>query len=312
MTLLPVAQLPLLSLRLGASVLIGAAVGVLVWWVIYSLRSTDLPQVGEWRYDISRINELRRADAFFRLFQPAVQLLAELNRRMFRDAMPTIHREIQLSGLPRFWLPEEYLAKLQLLALFLLPFYAYVLVSMSGPWGLFMALLAVVMTAWFLRYRLRARAAARLRDIKRRMPFLLDLLTLLMEAGATFINALAQAVQEFADHPVGQEFGRVLSDIRMGKTRHEAFLAMRDRLADDEITSILAAILQGEHLGTPLAQIFRTQADVLRVKRSQRAEALAGEAAVKMLLPGLLVMVATVIIILGPFILVFFKAGFGL
>ena len=110
--------------------------------------------------------------------------------------------------------------------------------------------------------------AAGLQLIKRRMPFLLDLLTLLMEAGSTFLGALKQAVEEFQGHPVAEEFGRVLIDMNLGKTRTEAFQAMRDRLADDEITSIIGSILQGEMLGTPLGQIFRTQADVLRLKRT--------------------------------------------
>ncbi|MGH7202637.1 MAG: type II secretion system F family protein, partial [Planctomycetaceae bacterium] len=77
-----------------------------------------------------------------------------------------------------------------------------------------------------------------------------------------------------------------------------------------EITSILGSIIQGETLGTPLAIIFRTQADVLRIKRSQRAETVAGEAGVKMLFPAVLVMAATVIIILGPFILSFIYGDF--
>jgi tight adherence protein C len=54
-----------------------------------------------------------------------------------------------------------------------------------------------------------------------------------------------------------------------------------------------------------LSTVFRTQADVLRIKRTQRAETIAGEAGVKMLLPGILVMASTVIVILGPFLLGF-------
>ena len=65
-------------------------------------------------------------------------------------------------------------------------------------------------------------------------------------------------------------------------------------------------------MGTPLARVFRTQADVLRIKRSQRAEGIAGEAGVKMLLPGVLIMVATSLIILGPFIMNFLFSGFSL
>jgi tight adherence protein C len=298
-------------LQFAACVTIGLAVAVVAWWVVRVLRSDDLAQGAEWRYDVSRINELRRADPFYRLFQPVLQLFARGNRAVFGENLPEVYRQIQMAGLPRFWLPEEYLGKLELIALLATPLFVYLFFSFFGPPGLVLAALAVPVTAWALRHRLAVRAAARLRNIKRRMPFLLDLLTLLMEAGATFLNALRQAVDEFRGHPVADEFGRVLADMNMGKTRAEAFQAMRDRLADDEVTSIIGAILQGEQLGTPLAKIFRSQADVLRLKRTQRAELVAGEAGVNMLLPGILVMAATVIIILGPFLLNYLNFGFG-
>ena len=258
------------------------------------------------------MNELRRIDPFYRLFHPALTLLAGMNRVVFRDGLGEIHRQVQASGLPRFWLPEEYLARLQVLSLCSTPLWIWVLVWVFGPQGMLLTPVFVVLTAWFLRRRLASRAARRLAQIKRRMPYLLDLLTLLMEAGATFMNALNQAVDEFRGHPVGEEFGRVLADMNLGKTRMEAFHSMRDRLADDEITSIIGTIIQGEHLGTPLARIFRSQSDVLRVKRSQRAEAIAGEAGVNMLMPAVLVMAATVLIILGPFLLNFMRFGLAL
>lgn len=295
-----------------ANVLIGLAVGVLSYWVIRVLRTEDLEQGSEWRYDVSRINELRRLDFFYRLFQPVLQPMAVVNRKFFRGTMPVMQREIQTSGLPRYWLPEEYLAKAELMALFMTPLWLYVFYNFFDSQGLVLIPFLVIVTAWYLRRRLATLARTRLRQIKRRMPFLLDLLTLLMEAGSTFLGAMRQAVEEFHGHPVAQEFGRVLADMNMGKTRAEAFQAMRERLNDDEITSIISSILQGENLGTPLANIFRTQADVLRIKRTQRAEQLAGEAGVNMLLPGVLIMAATVIIIIGPFFLNYIKFGLSL
>jgi len=284
-----------------ASALMGTAALLLVLWIARVLASEDLEQGAEWRYDVSRINELRRADRFYQVFQGAIRPLAALNRAVFRDGLAEVQRQIHAAGLPRFWLAEEYLARMELIAAFLTPLYAYVLVDGMGSVGLLPAMGLGVLTVWVLRLRLARRAATRLGSVKRRLPFLLDLLTLLMEAGSTFLNALAQAAEEFRGHPVAEEFGRVLTDMQLGKTRQEAFTAMRDRLADDEITSIIGSILQAEQLGTPLARIFRTQADVLRLKRTQRAEATAGEAGVKMLLPAVLVMVATVLIIIGPF-----------
>jgi len=292
--------------------LMGLAAAWIAWGLVRVLQTEDLQQGEEWRYDVTRINELRRRDVMYRVFQPVIQLLARFNRRAFRDGLSEVQRQIQAAGLPRFWLAEEYLAKLQLIALFTTPLWVYWLFDWFGPTGLLLAAAGVLATGWLLRWRLAAQAAARLRTIKRRMPFLLDLLTLLMEAGSTFLNALGQAVDEFHGHPVAEEFGRVLIDMNMGKTRAEAFQAMRDRLADDEITSIIGSIQQGEQLGTPLGHIFRTQADVLRIKRTQRAETVAGEAGVNMLLPAVLVMLATVLSIIGPFMLNYLKFGLSM
>jgi tight adherence protein C len=294
-----------------ASAVVGASVFVLVRTVSNTLHSEDLEQDEAWRYDVNRINELRRQDLIFRVFHPLVQLLARFNRIAFREYVPEIGREIQAAGLPRFWTAEEYLAKLEIIALLIAPAYLYAFVEVMGPAGAVMAIVLTIVTGWLLRRRLAARARYRLLQIKRRLPFLLDLLTLLMEAGSTFLQALAEAVDQFGDHAVGYEFGRVLSEINMGKARTGALEAMRDRLNDDEITSIVGSIIQGEELGTPLARLFRTQADVLRIKRTQRAETIAGEAGVKMLLPAVLVMASTVLIILGPFVLGFLYAPIG-
>ena len=288
---------------LGVCLPMGASAALLTWWVLQALAVEDLAQEAEWRYDISRINGLRSIDPVYRLFQLPIQFMAKLNRAAFRGSLAEIQREILAAGRSRFWLPEEFLARCQLLALLMSPIYLYICLSYMGASGVFTALLMTVVTAWILRRRLTRQAQRRLLLIKRRMPFLLDLLTLLMEAGASFLNALKQGVNEFGEHPISQEFGRVLADMNMGKARTEAFHNLRSRLQDDEISSIVGAIIQSEELGTPLAHIFRTQADVLRVKRTQRAETIAGEAGVNMLLPAVLIMASTVLVILGPFAL---------
>ena len=285
------------------SLMFGAAVFLFVWTIWRTLATDDLTQDNEWRYDVNRINELRRISPFFRTLQPLVQAFARFNRGAFVDQLPEIGREIQAAGLARFWTAEEYLARIEIQALMLMPLFVYVCTQVMGPAGIVMAILFTILTGYLLRRRLRNTARYRLVLIKRRLPFLLDLVTLLMEAGSTFLQALKEAVDEFREHPVGVEFGRVLGELNMGKGRTAALESMRDRLHDDEITGIIGAIVQGEQLGTPLARIFRTQADVLRIKRSQRAETLAGEAAVKMLLPGILIMASTVLVILGPFML---------
>lgn len=287
---------------------VGAAVFVLLRTVKNTLHSDDLSQDLEWRYDINRINELRKIDVLYRYFQPLMHFLARFNRGAFKSTLVDMHREIQAAGLPRYWTAAEYLAKLQVQALLFSPVIFYFCLNVMEMPGIVMASVLTVLLAYILRRQLASRARYRLLLIKRRMPFMLDLLTLLMEAGATFMQALKQGVQEFRFHPVGVEFSRVLAEMNMGKSRTNSLEALRDRLSDDEITGIVGSIIQGEQLGTPLARIFRTQAEVLRMKRTQRAETMAGEAGVNMLLPAILIMASTVLVILGPFLLSFINS----
>ena len=201
------------------SLMFGAAVFLFVWTIWRTLATDDLTQDNEWRYDVNRINELRRISPFFRTLQPLVQAFARFNRGAFVDQLPEIGREIQAAGLARFWTAEEYLARIEIQALMLMPLFVYVCTQMMGPAGIVMAILCTILTGYLLRRRLRNTARYRLVLIKRRMPFLLDLVTLLMEAGSTFLQALKEAVDEFREHPVGVEFGRVLGELNMGKGR---------------------------------------------------------------------------------------------
>lgn len=301
---------PRMIAQLASSLLLGIGAFVLVRTLSTSFTASGAAEETRWQFDTTRINELKRTSSFYRTFHPVLLPMARANVMFLRGALPEIGRQLQAAGMPRSWTAPEYLARCQLIGLMLLPLYMLIAIRTIGTAGPVIAIVASLLTMLVLRRRLAHRAQRRLFRIKQRMPFLLDLLTLLMEAGATFLYALEEAVSEFQDHPAGEEFGRVLAEMRMGKSRTASFEGMRDRLNDHEITSIVGSIIQGETLGTPLALLFRTQADVLRIKRTQRAETMAGEAGVNMLAPAVLVMAATVLIILGPFVLGFIYGDF--
>ncbi len=75
------------------------------------------------------MNELRRTDFIYRFFYPLVQILARFNRAVFKPFLPALGHDIQAAGFSRFWLPEEYLARIELMALFLGPAWIYVCTS---------------------------------------------------------------------------------------------------------------------------------------------------------------------------------------
>ena len=245
---------------------------------------------------------------------PSSTLLARLNRRLFRDSLPEIHRAdpggraaaILAGGrVPgRSWSCWPCSA---------CRFYVYLFFAdVRRAAGLVLAAGGRAGHGLAAPPPLGRAGPPRLRAIKRRMPFLLDLLTLLMEAGSTFLNALRQAVEEFRGHPVAEEFGRVLADMNLGKTRMEAFQAMRDRLADDEITSIIGSILQGETPGDPAGPHLPHPGRRAANQAHAAGRSIAGEAGVNMLLPGVLIMAATVLIILGPFLLNYLTFGLSM
>jgi tight adherence protein C len=138
---------------------------------------------------------------------------------------------------------------------------------------------------------------------KRRLPFAVDLMALMMEAGAGFQDALRTAVTENSKHPLGEELSLVLRQSDLGEQRSKALESFQQRIADPDVRELVAAINRGEELGTPLSSILRTQADQMRLKRSQWGEKAAAEAQVSMTFPSMLIMIACLLLVLGPFVL---------
>jgi len=149
---------------------------------------------------------------------------------------------------------------------------------------------------------LRERALKRLREIARRLPYALDLIAMAMDAGATFYEACKAVVRDDPNDPLNEELGMVVREIDFGRSRQDALTHLGQRINVEGLDSILSAVLQAEALGTPLATVLKLQANLLRMRRSMRAERKAGEAAVKILVPSMLILVSVVIIIFAPVI----------
>lgn len=141
---------------------------------------------------------------------------------------------------------------------------------------------------------------ARKKAILKALPDALDLLCISVEAGLAFDLAL-QRVTDKWDDELSREFKRVLSDIRLGRTRREALKDLAQRTGVEDVQTFTAAVIQADQLGVSMSKILRIQSDQMRVKRRQRAEALAQQAPIKMLFPMVfLIFPALFVVILGP------------
>ncbi|HRE30273.1 MAG TPA: type II secretion system F family protein [Anaerolineales bacterium] len=147
---------------------------------------------------------------------------------------------------------------------------------------------------------LRSRINRRKEAIIKAMPDALDLLTVCVEAGLGFDQAM-QRVSEKWTTEVAYGFQRAIAEIRLGKVRREALRDMADRMDVPEMTSFVAALIQADQLGVSMAKVLRIQSDQMRVRRRQRAEKKAHEAPVKMLIPmAFLIFPSIYIVLLGP------------
>ena len=131
------------------------------------------------------------------------------------------------------------------------------------------------------------------------LPYHLDLLTLCVEAGLDFSAGVSRMVEKGKKGPIVEEFQAYLSELRLGNTRSEALEAMSRRVGLIALSTFLSALIQADRMGTNLGKTLRIQSEQLRVERFQRAEKLANEAPVKMILPLVLFIFPTIWIILG-------------
>lgn len=265
----------------------------------------------------------RRLPLLYRLLLPFTPNFAGLvNRPAFARIRDDLDRRLTAAGF------EGLLSGRELLALrFLLPAVFGPLTFLIAHWG-FAQIPGRVGTAlaqravmfdvvfllyWFLQPSLWLQSKVRDRhlQIQRALPFVLDLLTLSVEAGLDFMTAIKRIIDRRSVDALNEELIRVFREVQLGKTRREALRDMSDRVQQPDIRSVTNALVQADELGVSIGAILRIQADQMRVRRFLNAEKMANEAPVKMLFPLIgFIFPAVFLILLGPIVVQVVKQGF--
>jgi len=144
------------------------------------------------------------------------------------------------------------------------------------------------------------RRVGRMRDS---LPDMIDLLVICTESGMGIDSAIARISREMArtSPELSQEFYLSSLEMRAGATRIEAMrnLALRSGLEDLE--DLVSMLIQADKFGTSLADSLRVQSDMMRSRRSQRAEEIAAKIPLKLTMPLILFIFPTLLmVLLGP------------
>lgn len=158
---------------------------------------------------------------------------------------------------------------------------------------------------------LKSKVAERHRQVERQLLSFLDMVSVAVRSGLGLQDAIRK-VSEKIGGVLGTEFGLAASTQQMGATLIESLNQVADNLGHDELNTVIANISEGLRMGTPVAQMLRDQAEMLRRERQLKADELAQKTSFKMLAPIFLCdFIPLLIIVLGPAVVQLMKS-FGM
>jgi tight adherence protein C len=157
---------------------------------------------------------------------------------------------------------------------------------------------------FFIPNLLLARWQARRRgQIRRYLPDAVDLLEICASAGMGLDiawNSVAEEVRGVSSE-LADEMALTDLEIHLGATRADAMRHMAQRTGADELSSLVAVLVQSERFGTSVAEALRVFATAMREDRTHRAQEAAEKLAVKLILPMVVfIFPALILVMVGP------------
>ena len=152
------------------------------------------------------------------------------------------------------------------------------------------------------------RIGQRRREIQRSLAEATDLLTLVVESGMSLDEGLLSVTERF-HNALGDEIGKVLREIRLGRPRMAALEHMANTAGVPDLHHLVESIVQSDQMGVPIARLLRVQATEMRRRQRQGAQERAAQASSRMVFP----MVGCIfpvlwIVLLGPAIIQLLKS----
>jgi len=240
-----------------------------------------------------------------RILTPVFQTFSQLGRRFNPpDYVETVRQKHLQAGILTPSAVERFLAT-RIICFVLIPVWLIFVffvnpLGLSGMLKLVLAGIGVAALAIIPNSRLNNKVDIRQKSVQRQLPDVLDLLTISVEAGLGFEQAVDRVIHNVPGE-LSDEFARVLGETTAGSTRADALRGLQERVDIAEIRSFVMAMIQADKFGVSIGRVLRAQADEMRIKRRQLAQEKAQKAPVKMLIPMVFcIFPALFVVILGP------------
>jgi tight adherence protein B len=118
---------------------------------------------------------------------------------------------------------------------------------------------------------LKRKITARRNAFAAQLPDALSLIASSLAAGHTFLRAIQMMCEE-SEAPLSEEFGRVVSETRLGDPVVDALARMAQRLQLRDLDWVVQAIRIQQTVGGKLADLLHTLADFIRAREEVRRE----------------------------------------
>ena len=177
--------------------------------------------------------------------------------------------------------------------------------------GLFLGGLFAFCGWFFPPVSLQSAAEKRRDEIIKGLPFAIDLIGSAMHAGLDFNAAVRYYCGLGLKTPVAEEFGVMLREAELGKSRVEALQSMASRVQTQVFTSFVDAVAHGIEVGASLVGTMRMQGEDMRRARFHLAEEKAARAPSIMILPMAIFNMPAVFVIVFVPVIMRYKAARG-
>ncbi|MCB4790414.1 MAG: type II secretion system F family protein [Elusimicrobia bacterium] len=289
------------------SLLLGASFSILSFALIdYLSKFAFNKKMKERLHNLSDFNFKGLSGFMFYLADRIGENLKKFRIPLLQQMSKVIEESLEILGKPYSTIKPQTFIGIQILSGFGVFLF---LLLVFEVYDILLLLIFLIMGFYLPLITVKEKVKAKHKAIFRQLPDTLDLLTLMVEAGLDFNNALNKIIESEKGELIS-ELHLVQQEIKLGKSRDEAFKDMAKRLQYKPLSSVVSSLTNAFTLGGSLAPILKILADQFRVERTQLAEKMAGEAPLKLMFPLVLFIFPTIfIIIFGPIVLSFISSG---